>query len=232
MSIFQRERKKVSSESDLFTCFDNPSDQNINRKKIRSSAISSRSEVAVKSASSYGIQDAIELMRNLSEFDQKIIVAVVKQTLESADIKVSDIIVDGDYKESAIRSQIDALTTEVEEFRSEISKRTQEIDSANLTLDETIKVNNLLKLAQKSQIKEQLSKTSSNNSAIENAKTNSATSTVPTDTGKSKPSGIPESSTITADASRRAKCATGSGIDSNEKSRHEQQSVMKSQAAS
>lgn len=100
----------------------------------------------------YGIQDTIKLLRELPSEDQEIIVALVKQTLESADITVSNIIIDGEYKQSDLHSQIARLSSDLDKLKLEVEKRERQISKIELTLDETIKVTDVLKKAQKSQI--------------------------------------------------------------------------------
>lgn len=156
MGIFQRQNNVSSAELEQMTnCKTSPS--SMQKLYDLPGAKPLQAKETLKSASPYGIQDAIKLMRNLPNANQDVIIAVVKQTLESAAIKVSDIIVDAEYKESSMESQIDTLTAEVEKFTSEIKKRTEEIATVKLALEETTNVKDLLKLAQKSQIVEKLS---------------------------------------------------------------------------
>ena len=113
---------------------------------------------AQRKKASYGIQEVVNLMRDLPDSNQEAVVAIVKQTLESAEIKISEIIVDGEFKESDMTTQINNLNSEIERFQSEIEKRKIKITQIKQELQETNDVKNLLKIAQKSQIIETLSK--------------------------------------------------------------------------
>jgi len=99
---------------------------------------------ADNSNSTYGIQDAIKLMRKLPNVNTDIVISVVIKTLESADIKVEQIISDAQQRESRIEDRSVKLITEIDELEAKISKLNSEITQLNSDLEETSKVKTLL----------------------------------------------------------------------------------------
>jgi len=99
---------------------------------------------ADKSNDSYGIQDAIKLMRKLPKVNTDIVISVVIKTLESADIKVEQIISDAQQRESRIEDRSVKLITEIDDLEAKIAKLNSEITQLNSDLDETSKVKTLL----------------------------------------------------------------------------------------
>ncbi|PCJ17984.1 MAG: hypothetical protein COB04_07980 [Gammaproteobacteria bacterium] len=97
---------------------------------------------------SYGIEHAIQLMRELPEGELEIVVTVVKKTLESMSVTVTDIIQDAEFKEQEIQQKSDQLIQEIEDLESEISDRKMQIDALNADAKETALVKNHLKLAE------------------------------------------------------------------------------------
>src|SRR5687767_7053774 len=61
----------------------------------------------------YGIQNAIELMRNLPQDNVELVVRVVKTTLESTQIKIPLIIKDATRKQGEIEKRIAILKKEI-----------------------------------------------------------------------------------------------------------------------
>ena len=165
MGIFQRLRDNGGGNEGQLACLDLSAES---EEILGAIAAGEKSVKAGNQAPTYGVQDVIELMQSLPDVEQTVLVRVVKKTLESADIRVSDIIVDGEYKETAIESQIQSLTTEVEKYKTEIDRRKGAISAAKTMLEEVTKVVELLKLAQKSQIKERLSNTEKQQSVSQN----------------------------------------------------------------
>ncbi len=92
----------------------------------------------------YGIQDAIELMRQLPNVDSDIIIAVVRKTLESTKIKVTGIIADAQKREEAIGSRTTSLTSKINNLQNQISELNSEIKQLNSDLKETSRVKSLL----------------------------------------------------------------------------------------
>ena len=59
--------------------------------------------------SGFGIEKAIELMRNLPDDNESLVVAVVRTTLESANVSVEAIIDDAELKQARIENRVDSL---------------------------------------------------------------------------------------------------------------------------
>lgn len=95
----------------------------------------------------YGIKNTIELMRRLPSDNNEVVVTVVKQTLESMNIEVVDIIKDAESKEARIRQQHKTLEEEVKSLEIKISQRNQQIAELSEDLKETIDVRERLQLA-------------------------------------------------------------------------------------
>lgn len=102
---------------------------------------------------SYGIQHAIQLMRELPEGELEVVVTVVKKTLESMSVAVTDIIQDAEFKEQEIRQKSDQLSQEIVDLESQINERKMQIDALNDEAKETALVKNHLKLAEQLDLK-------------------------------------------------------------------------------
>lgn len=88
----------------------------------------------------FGVDEAIKLMRRLPVDNPEIVVTVVKATLESINIQVSEIIEDAKQKESEIEGKIKHLNSEIEDLKREIVQREEEIALMQSDLDETTSV--------------------------------------------------------------------------------------------
>ena len=95
----------------------------------------------------YGIKNTIELMRRLPTDNNEVVVSVVKQTLESMNIGVEDIIKDASTKEARIRQQHKSLEQEVKSLELKIAQRNQQMSDLTEDLKETIDVRERLQLA-------------------------------------------------------------------------------------
>ncbi|BFM16775.1 hypothetical protein R50073_29580 [Maricurvus nonylphenolicus] len=98
---------------------------------------------------SYGIEDAISLMRTLPADNKELVVTVVKKTLESTQIALEEIIDDAKSKEQRLRDRTQQLQTEIKNLQQDIETRTKEITSLKADLKETLSVKEKLELAQK-----------------------------------------------------------------------------------
>ena len=103
--------------------------------------------VGTRKKPKYGIEDAIELLRELPRENNELVVTVVNKTLQSMDIVVGDIIKDADAKEARIRKQHKALEQEVKELQGKIAKRNQEMSDMLGDLKETTEVKKRLQIA-------------------------------------------------------------------------------------
>lgn len=97
-----------------------------------------------KSAGQYGIQDAIELMRQLPDVNTEIVISVVIKTLESANIQVAEIITDAQNRETRIENRSVELIKNIEQLETQIAGLTEEITHLNSDFEETSKVKDLL----------------------------------------------------------------------------------------
>ncbi len=97
-----------------------------------------------KSDGEYGIQDAIELMRQLPDVNTEIVISVVIKTLESANIQVAEIITDAQSRETRIENRSVELIKNIEQLETQIAGLTEEITHLNSDFEETSKVKDLL----------------------------------------------------------------------------------------
>ena len=98
----------------------------------------------------YGINMAIQLMRSLPvDQNPELVVTVIKTTLESLRVKVSDIIADGTRKQADLEKRVEMLTKEIADFEKEIHQRKQEISRLEADHLETTSVKERLELAEK-----------------------------------------------------------------------------------
>ena len=100
----------------------------------------------------YGIEQAIQLMR-LLPVDQNpaLVVAVIKGTLESLKVKVSDIIQDASRKQKDLEDRVGNLKRAIADFEKEIDTRKEEIARLEADHKETTAVRGRLELAEKAQ---------------------------------------------------------------------------------
>jgi hypothetical protein len=100
----------------------------------------------------YGINQAIELMRALPvDQNPELVVIVIKSTLESLKVKVSDIIVDADRKTKDLEERVGNLKRAIADFEKEIETRKEEIGRLEADHKETTSVRQRLELAEKAQ---------------------------------------------------------------------------------
>jgi hypothetical protein len=100
----------------------------------------------------YGINNAIQLMRALPvDQNVELVVQVIKTTLESLKVKVSDIIADAARKQKDLEGRVANLKSEIDAFEKEIAQRKAEIASLEADHSETTNVKARLELAEKAQ---------------------------------------------------------------------------------
>jgi predicted phage tail protein len=102
-----------------------------------------------KRALSYGIEDAIGLMRKLPRENTDVVVSVVKQTLESTQISIDDIIADATDKEERLLNKNTQLEREIKDLQAEIATRNKQIADLLADHKETVTVREQLQLANK-----------------------------------------------------------------------------------
>ena len=98
---------------------------------------------------SYGIDDAIQLMRTLPQENVELVVRVVKHTLESTRIDIAAIIDDASQKQQRIEARVQVLKDAIADLEKEIQVRRKEIDELETDHRETTKVKERLVLAEK-----------------------------------------------------------------------------------
>jgi len=99
---------------------------------------------------SYGIEEAITLMRDLPTEPIELVVKVVKTTLESIDVQVSDIIDDAKAKEKNIENRITQLSSEIKNYEEKIKNLKDSISLLEKDQAETKRVKEHLMLAKDS----------------------------------------------------------------------------------
>jgi len=100
----------------------------------------------------YGIEQAITLMRALPvDQNPALVVAVIKTTLESLKVKVSDIISDAARKQKDLEDRVSNLKRAIADFEKEIETRREEIARLEADHKETTAVRGRLELAEKAQ---------------------------------------------------------------------------------
>ena len=108
----------------------------------------------------YGIEQAIVLMRALPvDQNPALVVAVIKGTLESLRVKVSDIIQDAARKQKDLEDRVGNLKRAIADFEKEIDTRKEEIARLEADHKETTAVRGRLELAEKAQSQGAVAKT-------------------------------------------------------------------------
>ena len=98
----------------------------------------------------YGIAEATLLMRSLPvDQNVELVVRVVRNTLESMNVQLPEIIEDAVAKEKSLQGRMATLNGEIAEFSKQIDQRKQEISRLEEELSETTTVKDRLLLAQK-----------------------------------------------------------------------------------
>jgi len=120
------------------------------------------------SSFNYGIEEAVGLMRKLPDVDTDVVITVVRKTLESANVRVNEIISDAEKKEGNINKRTNTLTSEIEELQKKITLRNKEISILTKDLQETTKVKKLLQQGERD------AKSAGNSKPAEQSSDNSA----------------------------------------------------------
>jgi hypothetical protein len=98
----------------------------------------------------YGIDRAIQLMRSLPQTQNiELVVMVIKTTLESLKVNVSDIIEDAISKERELQTRIAVLKDEIGVLEKQVELRVDEIVRLEAAHAETTSVKERLQLAEK-----------------------------------------------------------------------------------
>lgn len=99
--------------------------------------------------SGYGIDSAIQLMRTLPvDQNPDLVVHVIKNTLESLNVRLSDIVQEAVSKEEVIHNRVAELRNEILHLEQEIDRRHKDIALLEADLAETTKVKERLQMAE------------------------------------------------------------------------------------
>jgi hypothetical protein len=119
-----------------------------NSKKVGEKAEIPAEEPAVRKPS-YGIQDAILLMRTLPvDQNVELVVAVIKRTLESLEVGVPDLIEDATQRQQDLVHQVAVLEDQIVELENQILLRREEIVRLKADYAETTTVKERLEIAE------------------------------------------------------------------------------------
>jgi hypothetical protein len=146
--------EKVGSGTDEAGYFDSPVET---VSLMETPAASGSSKVIVRDdppppTVDYGIDSAIQLMRALPvDQNVELVVQVIKTTLESLKVRVSDIIQDAARKQKDLEGRVSNLKREIGEFEKEIQSRKDEIARLEADHAETTSVRGRLELAERAQ---------------------------------------------------------------------------------
>lgn len=100
----------------------------------------------------YGIQQAIALLRKMPDHNLeqvKLVMRVLKQSLESAGLQLPPIIDDAIRRQGDLEDHIDKLEAEIADLENEIKERQTETARLEADLKETTMVRERLELAEK-----------------------------------------------------------------------------------
>ena len=98
----------------------------------------------------YGIDQAIQLMRSLPvDQNTSLVVTVIKTTLESLQVRVPDIIADASRKQADLEKRVENLSKEIGDFEKEIAQRKEEIARLEEDHRETTRAKERLELAER-----------------------------------------------------------------------------------
>jgi len=152
MGIFDRGGKpkpqaSTEAEAEAGDFADSPVEQ----VALRSAPVRAPAPPPVEERPSFGINEAIKLMRDLPvDQNVELVVRVIKTTLESLKVRVPDIIADAIKKQEGLTSRISTLKGEIVELDREINQRKEEIARHEADHSETASVKARLELAEKS----------------------------------------------------------------------------------
>jgi hypothetical protein len=137
-----------SSGQDEAGYFDSPT-ENVSLSAPPPSVIVSQAVEEKPPAPSFGINNAIQLMRSLPlDKNAELVVAVIKTTLESMRVKVGDIIQDAAHKLADLERRVETLSKEIADYEREIAQRKEQIAALEADHGETADVKQRLELAE------------------------------------------------------------------------------------
>ena len=121
------------------------------QKVTADAAPTSAASHTARGSSHYGIAEAIQLLRGLPvDQNVELVVRVVRATLASLSVHLSDIIEDATRKVKATQDKIASEHAKVAELEKQLADRRKEIGALEADLKETTTVKERLQLAEKS----------------------------------------------------------------------------------
>jgi len=88
----------------------------------------------------YSIDDAIELLRHLPESEDRQTMSVICKTLESAQIRMSDLLQDAQHKEHKLKQEHKELEQDIEQLQAKIDERRKQLQQLSESLEEVIRI--------------------------------------------------------------------------------------------
>ncbi|UTA49412.1 hypothetical protein L1F30_07705 [Simiduia sp. 21SJ11W-1] len=148
MGLFSRNQQE-DNETELLDSPGLPNSQDLNGEYFEPEAplVAAPAPKPVRPSLSYGIEDAIGLMRKLPKDNKEVVVSVVKQTLESTNISIDDIIADATDKEERLLNKNAQLEKEIKDLQAQIAARNKQISELLADHKETVGVREQLQLA-------------------------------------------------------------------------------------
>ncbi|KPJ87321.1 MAG: hypothetical protein AMJ53_18315, partial [Gammaproteobacteria bacterium SG8_11] len=136
MGLFQKNIKGVESKDNLPEYVDELLDaadlSNVEETEITGNPLD------------YGIDQAIELLQKLPQENASLVVSVVRQTLQSANIDVDLVVQDAQHKAERMQEKIAQLNSEIAILKTQIAQKETEIVQTDTALKETLRVQALL----------------------------------------------------------------------------------------
>jgi hypothetical protein len=143
MGLFQKGVKNAASKEDLPQFVDSLLDA-----ADLSGVPESDPESLITHPVEYGIDKAIELLRKLPEENTDLVVTVVRETLQSANIDVDLVVEDAQIKANRMQDKMSELTSEIAVLKTQIAQKEAEIIQTETTCKETQRVQELLQRSQ------------------------------------------------------------------------------------
>jgi hypothetical protein len=98
----------------------------------------------------YGIEQTIQLLRSLpADQNANLVIRVVRATLASLNVRLSDIVGDGTRKQQTIEKHIATVRSKIVELEGQLETQRQELAALDADLKETIGVKEQLQQADK-----------------------------------------------------------------------------------
>ncbi|MCG6969630.1 MAG: hypothetical protein LJE85_07685 [Gammaproteobacteria bacterium] len=143
MGIFQKGAKNAISKPDLPLYVDSLLDA-----ADLSGVPESDPETLITHPVEYGIDKAIELLHKLPQENSALVVTVVRETLQSANIDVELVVSDAQTKTRRMQEKVAELSSEIAVLKTQIAQKEAEIVQTEAARKETQRVQDLLQQPQ------------------------------------------------------------------------------------